>query len=220
MNTCKFFKLFLLNISLCLYISCEEFEEIANPDDTDTVTTQFSNESPDNDTEQAVVEILKDELTVEEVCKEVTTDKEDANLDQFLGKWYEISSFREFFNVGCTCTTATYTLSGDKIKVTNRCKRLGFSNKVEGTARMANENDFSKLEVSFPFNPRPGEYWILEFAKDASYMMVGDSDRTQLYILCKTPQMDQDIYNELIAKAHEMCFDIKKLILTDQKCNI
>lgn len=155
-------------------------------------------------------------------CAPVTTDS-DANLNQFLGLWYEIASFPQFFNTGCSCTTAEYTLApdGNSVIVSNSCRLFGFiPNNIQGNATQPDPNDFSKLEVSFPTVPgNPGDYWILEFADDASYMLVGDPAKENLYILSRTSTLEQAIYDALITKAELMCFEVDDLELTPQNCD-
>lgn len=150
-------------------------------------------------------------------CPDLNTDPE-ANIEQFVGKWYEIASFPQFFNSGCECTTAEYTIN-DKgtVDVYNSCKTYGFiPTNIKGEAYPADASDFSKLFVKFPVSPKPGDYWILEFEED--YMLVGNPDRDNLYILSRTPQMDADTYKNLVNIAEEACFDISKLKITKQNC--
>ena len=47
-----------------------------------------------------------------------------VDLAHYLGTWYEIASFPQSFQRGCTATTATYTLRSDgEIDVLNRCRQ-------------------------------------------------------------------------------------------------
>ena len=47
-----------------------------------------------------------------------------VDLERYLGTWYEIASFPQSFQRGCTATTATYTLRTDgEIDVLNRCRK-------------------------------------------------------------------------------------------------
>ncbi len=153
-------------------------------------------------------------------CPEPATS-ENANLDQFLGLWYEIASIPQIFTTGCKCTTAEYSLSpdGNGVTVSNTCQVLGFTNNIQGIATQASPDDFSKLLVNFPSVPGPaGDYWILHFAADASYMLVGGPDRDQLYILSRTPVLGPNKYNGLLGLAEELCFDISQVELTEQSC--
>lgn len=152
-------------------------------------------------------------------CLPVTTDP-DANKAQFLGVWYEISSFQQFFNIGCRCTQAEYIDNGSEIIVKNSCIQgsnlIPINNRITGTATAPNPNDFSKLKVRFPVSPSAADYWILEFDTNGRYMMVGDPDKNTLFILSRTRSLDPAIYSSLLQKADAMCFDIDNLIGINQ----
>ncbi len=152
-------------------------------------------------------------------CLPVTTDQA-VTLNQFLGTWYEIASIPQFFNIGCSCTTATYSIdpSGNGVTVQNSCMIFNglIPNNITGLATQPDLNDFSKLKVSFPGIPGEADYWILDFAPDASYMLVGNPDKDNLYILSRTATLDPTIYNTLLGVADLMCFDISEVVMTDQ----
>ncbi|HMW38503.1 MAG: lipocalin family protein [Saprospiraceae bacterium] len=40
-----------------------------------------------------------------------------------------------------------------------------------------------------------GKYWINDLAPDYSYAVVGHPNRKYLWILSRTPQMDQSVYD-------------------------
>lgn len=47
-----------------------------------------------------------------------------VDLARYVGTWYEIASFPQSFQRGCTATTAAYTLRADgEIDVLNRCRQ-------------------------------------------------------------------------------------------------
>src|SRR5262245_18669448 len=53
-----------------------------------------------------------------------TTLFRSVDLSRYTGTWYEIASFPQRFQRGCTATTATYTLRDDgQIAVLNRCRK-------------------------------------------------------------------------------------------------
>lgn len=152
-------------------------------------------------------------------CLPVTTDP-DANKAQFLGVWYEIASFREFFNIGCRCTQAEYIDNGTNITVKNSCIQgtnlTPINNRITGTAFAPNPNDFSKLKVQFPVAPTAADYWILEFDTNGQYMMVGSPDKNSLFILSRTRSLPASTYTSLLQIADAMCFDTDKLIGINQ----
>ena len=56
-----------------------------------------------------------------------------VDVEQYMGTWYEIANFPMRFQEGCTGTTATYALDGDKVSVVNRC----FIDSLDGKEEVA-----------------------------------------------------------------------------------
>ena len=126
-----------------------------------------------------------------------------VDLGKYTGTWYEIASYPQSFQKGCTATTATYTARPDgEINVVNRCRRGSLQADVdtaEGRARVVDTTTNAKLEVSF-FRPFWGDYWIIQLAPDYSYAVVGHPGRDYLWILSRTPQLDEPVYQGILAK--------------------
>jgi len=147
---------------------------------------------------------------------------ENVDLQCYMGKWYEIVSFPQRFQKGCHCTTAEYELT-DKgyVRVINTCRKDSPSGKISqasGKAFLVEGSNNSKLKVQF-FWPFKGNYWIIDLAEDYSYAVVGDPSRKYLWILSRTPQMDPDLYREIVGRAEQKGFDISRLLVTDQSCH-
>ena len=143
-----------------------------------------------------------------------------VDLDRYAGTWYEIASFPQRFQKGCQGTTATYTLS-DKghVIVENRCNRDsldGKSSSIKGKAFVEPNSGNAKLKVRF-FWPFTGKYWIIDLAADYSYAVVGHPDRTYLWILSRTPQMPDDVYQGIQVRLKANGYELDKLELTTQQ---
>jgi len=142
-----------------------------------------------------------------------------VDLDKYAGKWYEIASFPQRFQKGCHCTTATYTKSTEgHIIVENRCNKDSINGElsyIEGKAFIVENSGNAKLEVQF-FWPFKGDYWIIELADDYSYAVVGHPNREYLWILSRTPQMEEATYNDLLKRISNKKFDINLIQKTVQ----
>ena len=140
---------------------------------------------------------------------------DDFNAERYLGKWYEIARLDHSFERGLTSVTAEYSLRPDGgIRVDNR----GYSTKegkwkqAEGKAYFAARPDQGFLKVSF-FGPFYGSYVILDLDHDHySYALVCGPDRSYLWILARSPRMDDDLKKRLIDKAAAAGFDTNQLI--------
>lgn len=146
-------------------------------------------------------------------------------LGRYMGRWYEIASFPSRFQPrDGENTRATYTLRDDGIvDVLNETWSLGKRSYIQGTAYKADPNsDEAKLKVKFyvppflPIIPVTGDYWVLFIDDDYQYALIGQPSRNYLWILCRTPHMDESVYNELVQKAVEEGYDVNKLHKTPQ----
>ncbi len=125
-----------------------------------------------------------------------------VDLEKYMGTWYEIASYPQRFQKGCTATKAKYELSYNKkrVKVTNSC-RIGSVNGKEkianGFGKVVDKKTNAKLKVTF-FWPFYGDYWILGLSEHYEWAVVGSPDRESLWILSRTKTIDHDIYDEII----------------------
>jgi apolipoprotein D and lipocalin family protein len=136
-----------------------------------------------------------------------------VDLNKYAGTWYEIAAYPQRFQKGCHCTSATYTLSneGDVI-VENRCNRdsiLGKTSYIKGKAFVEPGTGNAKLKVQF-FWPFKAKYWIIDLAEDYSYAVISPNKK-YLWILSRTTHMQEDVYNQIIARIQSKGFDITKL---------
>jgi apolipoprotein D and lipocalin family protein len=143
-----------------------------------------------------------------------------VDLKKYAGKWYEIASIPQYFQKGCNCTTAEYSLS-DKgfVIVENRCNKDSVNGKqsyIKGKAFIDENSGNAKLKVQF-FWPFKGKYWIIDLAEDYSYAVVGHPNRNYLWILSRTAKMNETTYQQIISRIKEKEFDISKIKLTTQK---
>lgn len=143
-----------------------------------------------------------------------------VDLTKYVGKWYEIASFPQRFQKGCNCTTAEYTLT-DKgyIIVENRCNRDSINGKesyIKGKVFVVENSGNAKLKVQF-FWFFKSKYWIIDLADDYSYAVVGHPNRKYLWILSRTPLMNDAVYQQIISRVAAMGFDISKIKTTKQK---
>ena len=140
-----------------------------------------------------------------------------VDIQRYMGKWYEIASFPQRFQKGCTCTVAEYTLNDNgTVKVDNSCTAYGKGKQSIGIAKVTDKETNAKLKVSF-FRPFWGKYWIIDLADDYSYAVVGHPNRKYLWILCRTPQMDKAVYESILERVQAKGFDTTMLSVTEQK---
>lgn len=142
-----------------------------------------------------------------------------VDLKKYCGKWYEIASYPQKFQKGCHCTTAEYTLSEKGyVIVENRCNRDSVNGKqsyIKGKAFVEPNSGNAKLKVQF-FWPFKGKYWIIDLADDYSYAVVSHPNKKYLWILSRTPKMEDAVYQQILLRLKKNGFDLAKLKITKQ----
>lgn len=145
-----------------------------------------------------------------------------VELSRFAGRWYETASYPQRFQKGCTGTMAEYTLSADDyLIVENWCNKDSLSGKVsyiKGKAFIEDNSGNSKLKIQF-FWPFKAKYWIIDLADDYSYAVVSEPARKYLWILSRTPKMNEITYQQILNRLTNTGFDLSKLQITEQKTN-
>ncbi|MDN4166629.1 lipocalin family protein [Cytophagales bacterium LB-30] len=142
-----------------------------------------------------------------------------VDLPKYEGKWYEIAAYPQRFQEGCHGTTAEYTWS-DKgyLIVENRCNRDSLNGRqsyIRGKAFVEKNSGNAKLKVQF-FWPFKAKYWIIDRDEAYSFAVVSHPNRKYLWILSRTPQMDEETYAQILLRLKEKQFDVSQLKRTPQ----
>jgi apolipoprotein D and lipocalin family protein len=139
-------------------------------------------------------------------------------LERYLGKWYEIARLDHSFERGLTAVTADYSLRDDgNVKVINR----GYDQEktkwkeAEGKAKFVKDADIAQLKVSF-FGPFYGSYIVFGLDKqDYQYAFVAGPNHGYLWLLARTPQVDEAIIERFINEASQRGFNTDDLIFVE-----
>ncbi len=141
-----------------------------------------------------------------------------VDLNRYAGTWYEIARYPNRFQKKCASDTkAAYSLRDNgTVGVLNSCRKSdGTITSSKGTAKVVDPATNAKLKVTF-FWPFSGDYWILDLAPDYSYAVVGEPRRKYLWILSRTPDMDEATYREITERIRFLGYDPARLMKTTQ----
>jgi len=136
-----------------------------------------------------------------------------VDLNRYMGKWYEIARFPNRFQRDCASdTSAEYKVRGDgKVEVINSCReKNGRVKSVSGTAKVVDSTTNAKLKVTF-FWPFYGDYWIIALGENYEYAVVGEPSRKYLWILSRTPTLDDATYRRVLERVKAVGYDTAKL---------
>jgi apolipoprotein D and lipocalin family protein len=156
-------------------------------------------------------------------CVPIPEDIEPVNnfkIDRYLGTWYEVARLDHSFERGLSRVTANYSMrKGGGINVINR----GYSAKknswkeADGKAYFVEDSDLGYLKVSF-FGPFYGAYIVFELDhENYQYSLVSGPNKSYLWILARSPIIEEDVKAALIKKAAALGFDTSKLIYVEHE---
>lgn len=144
------------------------------------------------------------------------------DVQKYAGRWYEVARLPMYFQRNCVSDVqAKYSLNADKtIRVKNQCmNKEGELDVSEGVAYPQNDGN-SQLKVSFlpkglrwvPFSK--GDYWVLRIDEDYQVALVGGPSHRYLWLLSRTPDMDEAVIENYLNTAKAQGYDLSKLIRT------
>ena len=150
-------------------------------------------------------------------CNNKTADNStvpSVDLNRYLGYWYEIARFDHAFERDLNYVMAHYTLREDgKIDVLNTGIKDGRAEDAKGIAKTTSVPGL--LRVSF-LGPFYSDYRIMMLDDDYQFALVGGSNDDYLWILSRTPQLDEAIKASILGEADRRGYDINRLVWVKQ----
>ena len=148
-----------------------------------------------------------------------------ASLDvpRYMGTWFELAKFPNVFQRKCVSNTrAVYTLNVDKtVQVLNRCRiQDGSTIEALGQAKQMGKATSPVLKVRFApewlgWLPLVwGDYWVIDLDDQYQLAAVSDAKREYLWVLSRSPKIDQTRYAALLQRLKQQGFDVDKLQVT------
>jgi apolipoprotein D and lipocalin family protein len=157
-----------------------------------------------------------------------------VELNRYQGLWYQLALYPNRFQKACQSNTrATYTLLGDgSVQVINQCRNTeGRNVQVIGQAKPADSaathttvaNSSTTLappKLKVRFAPEwlawlPlvwGDYWVIQLAADYRYAVVSEPSREYLWVLARSPALNDADWSAIEARLQEQGFDTSKLV--------
>ncbi|MDD2760406.1 MAG: lipocalin family protein [Methylomonas sp.] len=136
-------------------------------------------------------------------------------LQRYLGTWHEIARLDHSFERGLIAVTADYSLRDDGgVRVINSGYDVAEKRRrsAEGRAYFLETPDMGRLKVAF-FWPFYGAYNIVALDKDDyRYVMIAGNTKDYLWILARSPVLEDQILQTLVDQAKALGFPTEALI--------
>lgn len=144
---------------------------------------------------------------------------------RYSGRWHEIAKFPNWFQRKCVSdTSADYSLMPEGgLRVVNQCRlQNGRMDQALGVARQVGGASSARLQVRFapawlsllPFVW--GDYWVVDLDDSYELAAVSEPKREYLWILSRSPTVDEARYAALLGRLTAMGLDVSKLERTVQ----
>jgi apolipoprotein D and lipocalin family protein len=82
---------------------------------------------------------------------------------------------------------------------------------ITGRATVVPKSGNARLKVRF-FGPFAGDYWIGLDQKNYSWSLVGHPSRRFLWILSRSPQLPEDVYEEVVRIAVSKGYNAERIV--------
>lgn len=146
------------------------------------------------------------------------------DLERYAGVWFEIARVPEGARSRCTGdVTVNYAVRKDgRMAVTQRCRTSdGSFETLRGTARRES-GDTSGTRLEMNFAPRwlhwlPlgwTEHWVVAIDPGYEIAVASDRDRKQLWLMARSPHVDEERLDALLAGLRAQGFAVDRLVRT------
>ncbi|EKN3570980.1 outer membrane lipoprotein Blc [Yersinia enterocolitica] len=143
---------------------------------------------------------------------------DNFQLPRYLGTWYEIARLDHSFERGLNNVTANYSPRDDGgVKVINRgynAKKQQWQESI-GKAYFIGSPQQASLKVSF-FGPFYGGYNVIDLDDEYQHALIAGPNREYLWILSRTPTIDNQTRDRLVSVAQHYGFPGEELIWVKQ----
>jgi len=148
---------------------------------------------------------------------------EYVDLQRFSGDWYVLALIPTIFEKNASNGIENYSIDNEgNIRV-----RYTFTKGENGTADKVmyqkgwihNKETNAEWRVQ-PFWPLKLPYYVLELANDYSYTVIGTNNFKYLWIMARTPKIDEELLEDIIERVVKRGFNRNELIYMEQQENL
>ncbi len=142
-----------------------------------------------------------------------------VDVQKFSGLWYEIARTYNDYQERCVASSVEYILKNQKeYEIHNRCFDTHIGGRLieyKGSAESSNDDtNMSKIDMTY-FWIFTKRYEVFFLEEDYSSAVVADRKLEQLWILSRSPTIDENALQKIHAVL-ENVMDLKRLIYTSQ----
>jgi len=145
-----------------------------------------------------------------------------VDLTRYFGRWYEIARTPNDFERGAGCEAPTADYGADRkggIRVVQTCHRgspTGAETVYRAIGHIVDPGVNARLKLTF-FLVISKEYWILDYAPDYQWAIVGDPTGRFVWLLSRAPDLAAGVRADMLQRARTLGYDIAQLEFPPQR---
>ena len=138
-----------------------------------------------------------------------------VDLDRFMGDWYVVANIPTFIEKNAVNAVESYSLRKDGdidiIFTFHDKKHDGKKKKYQALGIIHNKDSNAEWRVQF-FWPIKFPYKVIDLHPEYLYTVIGVPNRKYLWIMSRTPKMDDNTYEEIVKRlAMNYGYDMHKI---------
>ena len=153
------------------------------------------------------------------------------DVPAYMGRWHQVALYPNRFQAQCLdSTTATYRLLDDgRVEVVNRCRTkegwdetAGVARPRDGAVRQEGGRVLAPASLEVSFLPAAlrwlgvgwGKYDVVHLspgAPQSGWALVSEPSKQYLWVLSRTPQLDEAQWAAVTAELQRLGFDLQRL---------
>jgi apolipoprotein D and lipocalin family protein len=135
-----------------------------------------------------------------------------VDLQRYAGRWYEVARLHNKLEEDCVNAEATYTPTADGgYTVTQACLPANAKPRLfHANMKIMDPGMNAKFRLTF-FLVVHKDYWVLDYAPDHSWVVLGEPTGKYLWLFSRTPDLKAN-KAALVARAQSLGYDTSKLI--------
>lgn len=143
-----------------------------------------------------------------------------VDIERFMGDWYVIANIPTFLEKDAHNAVETYRLADDgTIETTFVFRKGGFDGKrkqYNPRAWIRNEETNAVWGMQFLW-PIKADYRIVYLDTNYTRTIIARNKRDFVWLMARTPSIDESDYNEMVRRVEEMGYDISRLKRVPQR---
>ncbi len=143
-----------------------------------------------------------------------------VDLERFMGDWYVIANIPTFVEKGAHNAVESYSMNDDgTIATTFTFREDGFGGELKqynprGFVRDTGSNAVWGMQFIWPFK---AEYRVIYLTEDYSRTIIGRSKRDYVWIMARTPSIDEPELQKMLAFLEQQGYDTSRIERVPQR---